>query len=58
MKAKVKDRIFKMYRGYMLSYFNGWKKNTSQKKVRHKKKIMMQMEESNQALESESMAQS
>jgi hypothetical protein len=34
-----------MYRGYMLSYFNGWKKNTSKKKVRHKKKMMMQMEE-------------
>jgi hypothetical protein len=31
----------------MLSYFNGWKKGTSVKKVRHKKKMMMVMEEQN-----------
>jgi len=47
LNAKVKDRVFRMYRGYMLSYFNGWKKNTTVKKVRHKKKMMMQMEEQN-----------
>ena len=47
MNSKVKDRIFRMYRNYMLSYFNGWKKNSTKKKKRTKKKMMMVMEEQN-----------
>ena len=57
MNSKVKDRVFRMYRNYMLSYLLGWKKNSTHKKKRTKKKMMMVMEEQNQALENESMAE-
>ena len=45
MNTKIKDRIFMMYRGYMLSYFNHWRKNATQKKIRKRKKMIMQAQE-------------
>ena len=45
MNTKIRDRIFKIYRDYMLSYFSHWRKNATEKKVRKKKKMIMQMED-------------
>jgi hypothetical protein len=55
MNGKIKDRIIRMHNSYVLSYFQNWKKNATQKKTRHKKKMIMQMEENSKEMENEAI---
>jgi len=57
MNTKIKSRIIMMHNNYVLSYFSNWKKNATQKKTRHKKKMIMQMEENSKAMENECLGE-
>ena len=43
MQTKVKDKIIKMYLAYMRSYFNGWKKKTTDRERKKKMKMVQDL---------------
>lgn len=57
INSTLKDKMVRMYRGYLLSYFNHWKQNHAKKKVRAKKKMVMQMEQESQGMQQDSVAE-
>ena len=54
MNMKVKDKIIKLYKDYLRTYLNHWRKNASLKTIKKKKKMISTMMSEQSELENES----